>query len=221
MVIVMRILPTFIIVLGLVAAGCNGTSGNITTTSTEQATTTTDGVTTTTATAATTSSVDTTATQAPSGGAGSDCLVGTWVLDSEAFLENFGSIFADAGMPDADVSPLDGTFTVELSADGSLEAEREEWGFRISMPDGTVIIEINGTETGTWSADDSTLTVDTDVSEIEVSAAIEVGDEVIAMPEGQMPIEPPEGIATGSEYTCSNDVLTLTNAGVESVLNRA
>jgi hypothetical protein len=217
----MRKLPTLALALGLVAAGCNGSSGDTTTTSIEEATSTTVAATTTTAAAATTTLNDTTTTQASSGGGGSDCLVGTWVLDSEAFVENFDSIFAGAGMPDAEVSPLDGSFTVELSSDGSLEAERDEWGFRIAMPDTTFIIEIDGTETGTWSADDSTLTVDTDVSEIEVSAAIEVGDELIAMPEGQMPIEPPRGIATGSEYTCSGEDLTLRNAGVESVLNRA
>jgi hypothetical protein len=124
-------------------------------------------------------------------------------------------------MPDAEVSALDGSFTVELGADGSLEAERDEWGFRITMPEGVFIIEINGTEMGTWSADDSTLTVTTDVSNIDVSGAIEVDGEVIAMPEGQMPIEPPQGIATGSDYSCSGDVTTLTNGGVESVLNRA
>jgi hypothetical protein len=128
---------------------------------------------------------------------------------------------AEAGMPDVEVAPLDGSFTVVLSADGSLEAERDEWGFRMTMPDGTFIIEINGNEVGSWSADGSILTVDTDVSDIQVSGGIEVGDEFIEMPIGQMPIEPPPGIATGSEFTCSGDVLTLTNAGVESVLNRA
>jgi hypothetical protein len=128
---------------------------------------------------------------------------------------------AEAGMPDVEVAPLDGSFTVELSADGSLEAERDEWGFRMTMPDGTFIIEINGNEVGSWSADGSILTVDTDVSDIQVSGGIEVGDEFIEMPTGQMPIESPPGIATGSEFNCSGDVLTLTNAGVESVLNRA
>lgn len=218
---VVRNLPTLVLVLSVVVVGCSGSSGETTTTSAAEATTTSVPATSTTTAPTTTTSITTPSTTPSPGGGGSGCLVGDWVLDSEAFVENFDSIFADAGMPDAEVAPLGGSFTVELSADGSLEAEREEWGFRITTPDGTVIIEINGTETGTWSADESTLTVDTDVSEIEVSAAIEVGGEVIEMPEGQMPIEPPEGIATGSEYTCSGDVLTLSNAGVESVLNRA
>jgi hypothetical protein len=217
----MRKPPTVALVLGLFAAACSGSSGDTTTTSVEMAPSTTVAATTTTAAPATTTSSDTSTTQASSGGGGSDCLVGTWVLDSEAFVENFGSIFADAGMPDAEVSPLDGSFTVDLSADGSLEAERDEWGFRITMPDSTIIFEIDGTETGSWSADDSTPTVDTVVSDLKVSAAIEVGDQVVALPEGQMPIETPPGIASGSDYTCAGDVLTLSNAGVESVLDRA
>jgi hypothetical protein len=215
----MRRLLTLAVFLALVSASCGGSSQE-TTTSPDAATTTTVTATASTSAPTTTSTPEPTTTTALSAG-GPDCLVGTWVLDSEAFVENFDSIFAEAGMPEAEVSPLDGTFTAELTADGSLGAEREDWGFRISMPDGTFIIEINGIETGSWSADDSILTVDTDVSQIEVSASIEVGDQVIAMPEGQFPIEPPEGIATGSSYTCDGDVVTLSNAGVESVLHRA
>ena len=215
----MHKLPRLLLVIGLLGAGCSGASGDTTTTSFDEATTTTDRATTTTTAAATTTSIGTT-TQPPSGRGDSDCLVGTWVLDSEAFVENFDSIFADAGIPDAEVSPLDGSFTVDFSADGSLEAVRDEWGFRITMPDSTVIIEINGTETGSWSVDNSILTVDTVVSDLEVSAAIDVGGQLIEMPTGQIPIETPPGIATGSDYTCSGDVLRLTNAGVESVLNR-
>jgi hypothetical protein len=217
----MRKLSILVVISGFVIGGCNGASGDATTTSTADVTASTAGETTTTATGPTTTTQVVTTTQPPASSGGSDCLVGTWILDSEAFVENFDSIFADAGMPDAEVSALDGSFTVELGADGSLEAERDEWGFRITMPEGVFIIEINGTEMGTWSADDSTLTVTTDVSNIDVSGAIEVDGEVIAMPEGQMPIEPPQGIATGSDYSCSGDVTTLTNGGVESVLNRA
>jgi hypothetical protein len=217
----MRKLSSLVVVLGVVAAGCGGSSSDTTTTSTEGAIPTI-GVTATTAAApVTTASIDVTTTQASAGGGDADCLVGTWVLDSEAFVENFDSIMAEAGMPDVEVSTLDGSFTVELSADGSLEAERDEWGFRMTMPEGAFIVEINGTEVGSWSAEGSILTVDTDVSDIEVSGGIEVGGELIEMPTGQFPIEPPPGIATGSEYTCSGDVLTLTNAGVESVLTRA
>lgn len=220
----MRRLLILVSLLGLIAAGCNGGAGDTTTTTTDDAASTTTSVpaSTTSSTAETTSTVGATTTIAPAASGGPDCLVGTWVLDNDAFVENFGSIFTDAGMPDAEVSALDGTFTVELGADGSLNATREEWGFDMDTGEGAVVIEINGTETGTWSADESTLTVSTDTSDLEIDFSVEVDGEMVEMPsEIQPEFDVPQGVATDSAYTCSGDVLTLTNEGVESVLNRA
>lgn len=219
----MRRLLILVSVVGLIAAGCNGGAGD-TTTTTDDATSTTANVpeTTTSSAGETTSTVGETTTTAPAASGGPDCLVGTWVLDNDAFVANFGSIFADAGMPGAEVSALGGTFSVELGADGSLNATRDEWGFEMDTGEGVVIIEIDGTETGTWSADESTLTVSTDASDLEVDFSVEVDGEMVEMPsEFQPEFDVPQGITTNSTYTCSGDVLTLTNEGVESVLNRA
>lgn len=215
----MRRLSIPLLVLVLVAAACSGESEEATTTS-DPGVTTTLAPTTTEVEATTTTEPATTTTAQESSGA--QCLTGTWILDNEAFVENFESIFADAGMPDAEVTPLEGSFTVELAADGSLTATRVGWGFNVATGEGTIILEIDGTETGTWSADDSTLTVDTDTSDLELSAAVEVDGEIIDMPsEFQPDFDVPPGVASDSAYTCSADVLTLTNDGVESVLNRA
>lgn len=214
----MRNVITVVIALGLVSAACAESPSGVTSTSVTGATTTTASADPTTADTAETT---TTAGSQPGAG-GSDCLVGTWVLDSETFVENFDGIFADAGMPGTEVTALEGTFIVEMGADGSLSATRDGWGFNIATGEGTVILEINGTETGTWSADDSTLTVDTDTSDVDMNAAIEVDGEMLEMPaEYQPEFEVPRGIASGSSYTCSGDVLTLINAGVESELHRA
>lgn len=216
----MRKLLTLVLVLGLVAVSCGEDSAEETsTTSSEAAGTTTSAASDPTTTEA---PEEATTTVGQSGEGGPDCLVGTWILDSEAFIENFDSIFAEAGMPGTEVTALDGTFTVDLGSDGSLSATRDGWGFNIvTDEEAAIVIEINGTETGTWSADDSTLRVSTDTSDIEVSTSIQVDGEVLEMPDGQAPVDVPSGIASGSDYTCSGDVLTLTNAGVESVLNRA
>ena len=216
-------------VVGLIVAGCNGGAGDTTSTTTDDATSPTATDTTASVPETTTSSAgeptttvaETTTTAAAASG-GSACLVGTWVLDNDAFMENLGSVFTDAGMPDAEVSALGGTFTVELGADGSLNATRDGWGFDMDTGEGAVIIEINGTETGTWSADEATLTVSTDASDLEVGFSVEVDGEMVAMPsEFQPEFDVPQGVATDSTYACSGDVLTLTNEGVESVLNRA
>lgn len=222
----MRRLMILVSVVGLIAAGCNGGAGD-TTSTTGDATSTTDTTmsvpeTTTSSAGEPTTTVGETTTTAAAASGGSDCLVGTWVLDNDAFMENLGSIFADAGMPDADVAALGGTFTVELGPDGSLNATRDEWGFDMDTGEGAVVIEVDGTETGTWSADETTLTVSTDTSDLDVGVSVEVDGEMVEMPsEFQPEFDVPQGIATDSTYTCSGDVLTLTNEGVESVLNRA
>jgi hypothetical protein len=212
--------------MALALAACAGSS--------DENTTSTAASTDTTATAAevttTTARPETTTTAAPetttsvsgdSASSNDDCLVGTWTLDTEDFVENFGPIFEQSGMPDTKVTALDGTFTVELGADGSLSGTRDDWGFNIATGEGTVTLEINGRETGTWSADGSTLTIDIDESDLTVNSSIEVDGQVIEMPQDQIPVETPPGIASNSQYTCAGDVLTLTNAGVESVLNRS
>lgn len=190
-------------------------TGTETTQPAPQATTTTEAA----AVATTTEAPEaTTTTEAQSAG-GEECLVGTWVLDSDAFVENFASIFASQGMPEAEVDALDGSFTVEMNADGSYTGVRDQWGFSIMSDEGNIVIEINGEETGTWSADGSTLNITQDDSNLTVDATVEVDGEVFPMPES--PVDVPPGIATDSSYTCSGDVLTVTNEGVESVLNRS
>jgi hypothetical protein len=223
----MRKLPLLLVVVAVVVAACTGSSdedeGTTTTaaaapSTSEEETTTAEAPETTTTTEVETTTT-TTSGEAASGT--DDCLVGTWTLDTEAFVENFEPLFADAGIPDADVSALDGDFIVELGADESLTGTRDEWGFDIDTGQGVVTLEINGTETGTWSADGSTMTVSIDESDVTVNSSIEVDGQVIEMPQDQIPVETPPGIASNSEYTCSGDVLTLTNEGIETVLNRS
>jgi hypothetical protein len=144
------------------------------------------------------------------------------VLDNEAFVAEMAEIFAEAGMADADVSPLEGgEFMVELSADGTLNAAREQWGFEIGALESTFRVEVNGTETGTWSADESTLTVNTDTSDLVDNTSIVVDGEELPMPPDFEAPGIPETIASESEYSCDGDVLTFSNEGVTSTFNRA
>lgn len=218
----MRRLSILAAVLGLILAACGGGDGEAETSTTVGAETTTTAGSEPTTTASpdttTTAAEQTTTTAAVVGGGGADCLVGTWMLDTNLFMENMLEIFAQADMGDAEVSALDGTFTVQMNADGSLSAVRDAWGFQVVTSEGTVTIEINGEEVGTWSADDTTLNVQTDTSDLTVDSKIEVDGQVLPIPSS--PVDVPEGLATGSTYDCSGDTLTITNEGVESVLTR-
>lgn len=216
----MRKLLVHAFVVGVIVAGCGdvSTEDSSTTSSVaaEASTSTVSDSTTTTVAEDTATTGENVATGGPS------CLVGTWTLDNDTFVENFDSIFADAGMPDAEVTALPGTFTVVLDGDGSLTATRDGWGFNIDTGEGTLVLEIDGAETGTWAADDSTFTVDTDTSDLEVRTSVEVDGELVEMPGEFSPdFDVPAGLETDSDYTCSGDVLTLTNEGVDSVLHRS
>lgn len=222
----MNRLSILILALGVFATACMSVEeGESTGTGVVDETTTTEASedTTTTIAQATTTVAEepTTTAGAPSGGI-DDCVVGTWVLDNELFIANFDAIFAEAGMPDAEISALDGTFTAELGSDGSLTGTRDGWGFAIGTADGDVVMEINGTDTGTWSTDGSTFFTEIDESGVEITTSVEVDGQTIELPDGgQLPVEPPEGIASNSEYTCSGDTLSLTNSGVESIMTRS
>lgn len=193
----------------LVLAACS--EGNV-----AQSTTSTVPTTTTT-----TAAEDTTTTSDEAAAGTDDCVVGSWMLDSEAFVQNFDSIFAEAGLPDAEVTALDGSYTIELAADGSLTGIRQSWGFSVQLGEGNFTVEISGFELGTWSADGSTMTVALESSDLDVRTTVESGGQEVELPQNQFPFEAPEGIASNSEYTCSDDLLTLTNAGVESILIRS
>lgn len=216
----MRKLLLLATALGLVAAACAGSSEETTTTAGEETTTTVAETTTSTEADTTTTRADTTTTSGEAAQGSDDCLVGTWVFDTGAFVGNLSNLFQEE-MPDAEVTALDGDYTVEMSADGTFTGTRDGWGFVIESDQGTFTIEFNGTETGTWSADGSTLTVENRSSDVDITATAESGGQEVELPQGQIPIETPEGIASNSDYDCSGDVITLTNSGIETTLHRS
>lgn len=217
----MRKLLLLAMTLSLVAAACAGSSEETTTTAAEE-TTTTVAETTTSTGADTTSTTEsgTTTTSGETAEGTDDCLVGTWLFDTEAFVGNLSTLFQEE-MPDAEVTPLDGDYTVEMTADGTFTGTRDGWGFVIESDQGNFTIEFNGTESGTWSADGSTLTVENRSSDIDITATVESGGQEVELPQGQFPIETPEGVASNNDYECSGDVVTLTSSGIETILTRS
>ena len=203
-----RLLPLLVL---SVAAACN--AGD-TTTSLSEGVTTSEGATSTTGSiASTTTSTAATTTQPPPQGA--DCVVGSWLLDNDAFVENLGEIFGEEG---GEVRPLDGTYSVEIAAGGEMSASRVDWGFEVTTAEGTITLRINGDETGSWSADDSTLTVSLTGEGVTFEATIEADGEVLEVDPSLFPV--PETIASDTAYTCEGDVLNITSDGVTSTFDR-
>ena len=187
----------------------------------EEATTTTAPGTTTTAAATagddtTTTAADiTTTTEVAAGGA--DCVVGSWVIDSDAFLESLRDVFADEATG-GEVTEINGIYAVEMAADGTFTGERDEWGFTVLTAEGTVEIAMDGTETGTWSAAEDNITVETNTSAVNVSVTVTSGDQVFTLTDS--PVDIPDVITSAAEYTCAGDVLTVTSDDVQFVLTR-
>jgi hypothetical protein len=129
------------------------------------------------------------------------------------------SAMNDADMAGASVEPTDGTYTVTFEPNGTYTGVRDEWGFAVDSPDGSVVIQMDGTETGSWSADGSTMTLQIDGSDVQVSARVEADGQSFELPNS--PVQVPEAIAESSPYECDSDTLTVNTGEFTFVLDRA
>ena len=151
--------------------------------------------------------------------AGSSCVEGTWVLDTESFVASMEALFSEEGFAADSISPNEGDYVVTFGADGTFTTERTEWGFTLETSEGTFRLTISGSETGTWAADDETITVTVTESDVTASSQAEVDGQVIELPEA--PVDVPDAVAEDSAYVCSGNVLTVTTDDVDITLNRA
>ena len=214
----MRRLTTLLLALGLVLAACSpgGDEGTDSTTTTSGEVTSTTGaqaVDTTTTVAA-----ETTTTEAPSS-QGSSCVEGSWLLTADGFVEIMQGLLSESELGDTEITPADGTYVVTFDSGGTFTGVRDDWGFSVATDEGTFHIRINGMEDGTWSADDTTITVQVTSSDVVVSAQAEVDGQVLDIPNS--PVDVPEAIAESSNYTCDGDTLTVTTQDISFNLERA
>jgi hypothetical protein len=212
---------SILLVASLVVAACGGDGGDSTTTAASGESTTTSPEESSTTTARDTSTSAETSTTAGGSAGGDDCLVGTWVLDDEAFFEQ---VFADMDEETTgfgEVTAVGGSFTTAFEAGGSVEAVRADWGFSVDTDEGLFNIVINGTQTGIWETEGSNLLLTLDEgSDFDVKATIEVDGEEVLLPTGSMDV-PTEALSSSSEFTCSGDTLAVTSDGVTSEFERS
>jgi hypothetical protein len=212
---------SILFVASLVVAACGGEGGDTTTSAASGASTTASlEESSTTTTGDTSTSAETSTTGGGSAG-GDDCLVGTWVLDDEAFFEQ---VFADMDEETTgfgEVTAVGGSFTTAFEAGGSVEAVRADWGFSVDTDEGMFNIVINGTQTGTWETDGSTLLLTLDEgSGFDVEATVVIDGEEVVLPAAPMDV-PAEALSSSSEFSCSGDTLAVTSDGITSEFERA
>lgn len=202
----MRRLSPMIVVLLLAACG-GGEAETATTTALEPTTTAAETTTTAAPTTTTTEATTTTTTTVPQPSA-EDCLVGTWELDSEAFVD---SLMATMGtdLP-GEITSGGGSYIVEMDADGSITSTRDEWRYLIESTEGTLAVQLDGTETGTYTTDGDTITISITGGETSVTTGLLVDGELQELPFGPtqtFDAEPLEGAGT---FDCAADTLTMT-----------
>lgn len=215
----MHKLLTLMVALVLLGAACSPGEGEDTTTSAADETGSTANASAATQASATTTTVEATTTTEAQSSAGESCVEGTWLLDIQSFISLMQEEFTAEGFGADSITANEGTYLVTLAPGGGFTAERDDWGFTVVTADGTFTMSINGTETGTWSADDAAITVTIGSSDVTVSSTAEVDGQVIELP--QSPVDVPDAVAEDSAYTCNGDVLTVTTDGVAITLNRA
>jgi hypothetical protein len=210
---------SILFVASLVVAACGGEGGDTTTSAASSASTTTSPEEGSTTTAGDTSTSAETSTTGGGSAGGDDCLVGTWVLDDEAFFEQVFADMDEEGF--GDVTAVGGSFTTVLDANGSVEAVRADWGFSVDTDEGMFNIVINGTQTGTWETDGSTLLLTLDEgSGFDVEATVVIDGEEVVLPAAPMDV-PAEALSSSSEFSCSGDSLAVTSDGITSEFERA
>ena len=220
----MRRLLTPILSIALVMTACSPAdeAGDDSTTTSGAADTTTSAAaerTTTAAAETTTTTAAETTTTAPAATGGPSCVEGDWVFGPEGFVEAMRSVMTEEGMEGSEVAATDGTYTISFASDGTYTGVREDWGFSLATPDGTVVVSVSGEESGVWSADDSTITVTIESSDAQVSARVEADGQTFELPNSPVPV--PEAIAESSSYECDSDTLTVTTDEATFQLDRA
>ncbi|MGD2042878.1 MAG: hypothetical protein PVJ28_04450 [Acidimicrobiia bacterium] len=223
----MRRLLTLLMSVGLIVAACSSADegadestttaahGSETTEAASDETTTTEAEDEPTTTAA----AETTTTAAPASAGGPSCIEGDWLFGTEGFVEAMRSAMTAQDLEGTDIASTDGTYTISFASDGTYTGVREDWGWSVATPDGTIVIAVSGEETGMWSADDSTITVTIEASDVQVSASVEADGQTFELPNS--PVEVPEAIAESSSYQCDSDTLTVTTGEFTFQLDRA
>lgn len=132
-----------------------------------------------------------------------DCsIVGSWILDSPAFAE------AVSAWTGTEFEHVSGTYTFVYGADGTFVANRDAWRLRSVTAAGALVTENTSEETGTWTADGSTVVhTPTGGSDAVISVWLEVDGTLMALPGG-------EGVAMAGPGISGTGIVECPSANV-------
>jgi hypothetical protein len=171
--------------------------------------TTTTSTTTTTTTTSTTTTTTTTTTVPPAPG---ECLIGTWSLRSQEFLDEIAAAIPPemTGGAAVDWKYVSGEYLITMNADGTTRGQRLAWTHRLSTPQGALVTTIDSDDPGTYTVDGNAITVLDSASEATVRLQIEIGGVLQDLPIGGTQTVGTDAISGSGTFECAGDVLSIT-----------
>ena len=145
-----------------------------------------------------------------------ECLLGTWLLRSQEFLDQIG---AASGAPGT-ISYRSGEYRLVIGEDGTYTGYRDQWSFRITTPEGTLAVMIDSVDPGAWSATETELTVNDFGSEATVTFGIEVGGQIQPLPINVPQTAGTDAFSGTGAYECDGDVMTGSFDGFTAIFDR-
>jgi hypothetical protein len=172
----------------------------------------------TTTTAATTTTTTTSTTTTLPVLTGADCVPGTWLLDSQPFID---ALMAAAGAEipgGVSFGYESGSYRITMEPDGTHTSTREDWTWRADTPEGSLRMVFNGVQTGVATWDDVTIALDEQTNTTQVQLFAVIGGVEQAIPGGTAVNT--DTLDAEAPYECVGDQFRITSDGVTSTWNR-
>jgi hypothetical protein len=137
------------------------------------------------------------------------CLVGTWELDPEAYLN--GQLASDNVFADSIDQRIEIDVVMELRADGTVQLEIRSWGERYEFDSFDMEVQSSGTGDGRWGADGLLLNGRWNTLDFETD---------LKNPVGELTLEAPPAhvlVARAGPYICDAGSFTYTDPGNDIV----
>lgn len=137
---------------------------------------------------------------------GADCVPGTWLLDSQAFVEALavsGGGLAQGG----EVRHVSGTYDLTIRPDGSFIQRRKAWTLIITTADGGLQAVFDGEQSGTMVWDETTITATITSNTTTMEMSLIVDGQLVPFP-GGMNVDT-DTVGGAARYTCTSDLLQL------------
>lgn len=202
-------------VVVLVAAACSSTSTDTTTTTTVEGA---EASTTSSAAPDTTAATTTTTVPVASGNL-AECVLGTWELDSQNFLDQISEgIAGEENL--AEFTYLGGAYQMAMKPDGSITSSMIDWSFGTVTDFGSLDMTMNHTQEGTYTVDGDTMSTNIpgggDLADIEFS----VDGQPFEFPAGIMPVDPPDVTFGTASPDCGDTTMSIAVDNFTSIWNR-